>query len=155
MTSASSIAAVQDPFAAATVHKISLRLVPFLFAIFVVAFVDRINIGFAALTMNKDLAIASQQFGFLSGIFFFGHFLFEIPSNYLLHKIGARVWIARILLTWGLIATLTGFVQSVHQLYVMRFLLGASPKLDTSPESFFTSPIGSVSPIWHKPLRCS
>ena len=124
MTSASSIAAVQDSFAAATIRKISLRLVPFLFAIFVVAFVDRINIGFAALTMNKDLAIASQQFGFLSGIFFFGYFLFEIPSNYLLHRIGARVWIARILLTWGLIATLTGFVQSVHQLYVMRFLLG-------------------------------
>jgi ACS family tartrate transporter-like MFS transporter len=124
MTSASSVAAVQDSFAAATVRKISLRLVPFLFAIFVVAFVDRINIGFAALTMNKDLAIASQQFGFLSGIFFFGYFLFEIPSNYLLHRIGARVWIARILLTWGLIATLTGFVQSVHQLYVMRFLLG-------------------------------
>ena len=124
MTSASSIAAVQDSFASATVRKIRLRLIPFLFAIFVVAFVDRINIGFAALTMNKDLAIASQQFGFLSGIFFFGYFLFEIPSNYLLHKIGARVWIARILLTWGLIATLTGFVQSVHQLYVMRFLLG-------------------------------
>ena len=124
MTSASSIAAVQDSFAAATVRKIRLRLIPFLFAIFVVAFVDRINIGFAALTMNKDLAIASQQFGFLSGIFFFGYFLFEIPSNYLLHKIGARVWIARILLTWGLIATLTGFVQSVPQLYVMRFLLG-------------------------------
>jgi len=81
MTSASFIAAVQDSFAAATIRKIRLRLIPFLFAIFVVAFVDRINIGFAALTMNQDLAIASQQFGFLSGIFFFGYFLFEIPSN--------------------------------------------------------------------------
>src|SRR5215470_15335949 len=122
MRTTSPIAGVQDPFAAATVRKIRARLIPFLFTIFVAAFVDRINIGFAALTMNKELAIASQQFGLLSGIFFFGYFLFEIPSNYLLHKIGARVWITRILLTWGLIATLTGLVQNVQQLYVMRFL---------------------------------
>jgi sugar phosphate permease len=124
MTAAPSTTALGDTFAAATVRKIRVRLIPFLFAIYVVAFVDRINIGFAALTMNQDLAIASQQFGFLSGVFFIGYFLFEIPSNYLLHKVGAHVWIARILLTWGLIATLTGFVQNVHQLYVMRFLLG-------------------------------
>lgn len=124
MSTASSIAGVRDSFATATVRKIRLRLIPFLFIIFVIAFVDRINIGFAALTMNRDLAIASQQFGFLSGIFFFGYFLFEIPSNYLLHRIGARVWIARILFSWGLLATLTGFVQNVQQLYVMRFLLG-------------------------------
>jgi ACS family tartrate transporter-like MFS transporter len=124
MSTTSSIASVQGTFANATVRKIRVRLIPFLFAIFVVAFVDRINIGFAALTMNQDLAIASQQFGFLSGIFFFGYFLFEIPSNYLLHRIGARVWITRILLTWGLIAVLTGFVQNVQQLYVMRFVLG-------------------------------
>jgi ACS family tartrate transporter-like MFS transporter len=126
MTAAPSTTALADTIAAATVRKIRRRLILFLFTIFVIAFVDRINIGFAALTMNKDLAIASQQFGFLSGIFFFGYFLFEVPSNYLLHKIGARVWIARILLTWGLIATLTGFVQNVHQLYVMRFLLGVA-----------------------------
>src|SRR6516162_3454077 len=118
-----STAALGNTFEA-IVSKIRVRLIPSLFAIFVIAFVDRINIGFAALTMNQDLAIASQQFGFLSGIFFFGYFLFEVPSNYLLHKIGARVWIARILLSWGLIATLTGFVQNVQQLYVMRFLLG-------------------------------
>lgn len=107
-----------------TVRKLRRRLVPFLFAIFVIAFIDRTNIGFAALTMNKELAIASEQFGLLSGIFFIGYFLFEVPSNLLLHKIGARIWIARILITWGLIATLTGFVQNVHQLYFMRFLLG-------------------------------
>jgi|SRR5271169_1728636 len=124
MSSAYSAEILARPFEANTVRKIRVRLVPFLFTIFVIAFIDRINIGFAALTMNQDLAIASQQFGFLSGIFFFGYFLFEVPSNYLLHKIGARVWIARILLSWGLIATLTGFVQNVHQLYVMRFLLG-------------------------------
>src|SRR6516162_3486742 len=118
-----STAALGNTFEA-IVSKIRVRLIPFLFVIFVIAFVDRINIGFAALTMNRELAIASQQFGFLSGIFFFGYFLFEIPSNYLLHKIGARIWIARILLSWGLIAVLTGLVQNVHQLYLMRFLLG-------------------------------
>ena len=74
--------------------------------------------------MNKELAITSQQFGLLFGIFFFGYFLFEIPSNLLLHKIGARIWIARILITWGAVAALTGFVRTVHQLYVVRFLLG-------------------------------
>jgi ACS family tartrate transporter-like MFS transporter len=92
--------------------------------LYVVAFVDRINIGFAALTMNKDLAISSQQFGFAAGVFFFGYVLFEIPSNLLLHKIGARIWIARILITWGIIAVLTGFVSTVYQLYAARFLLG-------------------------------
>ena len=92
--------------------------------LYVIAFVDRINIGFAALTMNNELAITSQQFGLAAGIFFFGYFLFEIPSNILLHKIGARVWIARILVSWGIIAVLTGFVSTVYQLYTARFLLG-------------------------------
>lgn len=107
-----------------TVQKVQHRILPFIFVLYIVAFLDRINIGFAALTMNQELAITSQQFGLLSGIFFIGYFLFEIPSNLLLHKIGARVWIARILLTWGAVAVLTGFVRSVHQLYVVRFLLG-------------------------------
>jgi MFS family permease len=109
---------------AATIRKLRIKLLPFLFVLFVLAFIDRINLGFAALTMNRELAITSQQFGFAAGIFFWGYFLFEIPSNLILHKIGARVWIARILITWGAVATLTGFVQSVHQLYVARFALG-------------------------------
>jgi ACS family tartrate transporter-like MFS transporter len=108
----------------ATIRKLRIKLLPFLFVLFVLAFIDRINLGFAALTMNRELAITSQQFGFAAGIFFWGYFLFEIPSNLMLHKIGARVWIARILITWGAVATLTGFVQSVHQLYVARFALG-------------------------------
>ena len=107
-----------------TIRKLQIRLLPFLFLLYVVAFIDRINIGFAALTMNKEMAITSQQFGFAAGIFFFGYFLFEGPSNLLLHKIGARIWITRILITWGILATLTGFVHTVHQLYVVRFLLG-------------------------------
>jgi MFS transporter, ACS family, tartrate transporter len=109
---------------AATIRKLRIRLLPFLFALYVVAFIDRINLGFAALTMNRELAITSQQFGFAAGIFFWGYFLFEIPSNLMLHKIGARVWIARILITWGTIATLTGFVESSSQLYIARFALG-------------------------------
>ena len=115
---------VANPMEAALVRKLKIRLLPFLFVLFVLAFIDRINLGFAALTMNQELAITTQQFGFAAGIFFWGYFLLEIPSNLILHKIGARVWIARILITWGAIATLTGFVHSVHQLYVARFALG-------------------------------
>jgi len=77
------------------------RVLPFIFLLYVVAYLDRFNIGFAALTMNKELAISSQQFGLLVGMFFFGYILFEVPSNLLLHRIGARVWIARILITWA------------------------------------------------------
>jgi ACS family tartrate transporter-like MFS transporter len=90
----------------------------------VVAFVDRINLGFAALTMNQELAISSQQFGLAAGIFFWGYFLFEIPSNLMLHKVGARRWLSRILVTWGAVAVLTGFVHTSQQLYIARFALG-------------------------------
>ena len=121
---ASAPSTVSNPIERATIRKLRIRLLPFLFALFVVAFIDRINLGFAALTMNRELAITSQQFGFAAGIFFWGYFLFEIPSNLILHKIGARVWIARILITWGAVATLTGFVQSANQLYIARFALG-------------------------------
>jgi ACS family tartrate transporter-like MFS transporter len=107
-----------------TIRKLRMRILPFIFLLFIVALLDRVNIGFAALTMNRELAITSQQYGLIFGIFFFGYFFFEIPSNLLLHKIGARVWIARILISWGIVAMLTGFVHSVHQLYVVRFLLG-------------------------------
>jgi ACS family tartrate transporter-like MFS transporter len=106
------------------IQKLRLRILPFVVLLFVIALIDRNNIGLAALTMNKELAITSQQYGLVFGIFFFGYFIFEIPSNLLLHRIGARVWIARILLSWGVVATLGGLVQTVHQLYVLRFLLG-------------------------------
>src|ERR1700676_3809284 len=104
--------------AARTIQKVRIRILPFVFLLFVVALLDRLNIGFAALTMNKELAISSQQFGLIFGVFFFGYFIFEIPSNLLLHKIGARVWIARILISWGIVAMLTGFAQNVSQLCV-------------------------------------
>ena len=109
---------------AGTIRKVRLRILPFLFLLYIICFLDRINIGFAALTMNKELAITSQQFGLVAGIFFFGYLLFGVPSNLLLHKVGARIWIACILITWGIVAMLTGFAHNVHQLYVVRFLLG-------------------------------
>jgi ACS family tartrate transporter-like MFS transporter len=111
---------------ATTIRKLRTHIIPFVFVLFVINFVDRINIGFAALTMNNELAITSQQFGLLSGIFFWGYFIFEIPSNLLLHKLGARIWIARILVSWGIVAILTGFVRSATHQYLLRFLLGAA-----------------------------
>jgi MFS transporter, ACS family, tartrate transporter len=105
-------------------RKVQTRIIPFVFVLFAIAFIDRINIRFAALTMNRELAITSQQFGLLSGIFFWGYFIFEVPSNLLLHKIGARIWIARILISWGIVAMLTGFLQTAVHLYALRFLLG-------------------------------
>jgi len=109
---------------ARTIRKMQWRILPFIFLLYVVAYLDRFNIGFAALTMNKDLGISSQQFGLLVGVFFIGYVLFEVPSNLLLHRIGARIWIARILITWGIVALLTGFVRNVHELYAARFCLG-------------------------------
>lgn len=117
-------ALAQAHLEATTIRKVRRKILPFVFLLFFVAYLDRINIGFAALTMNKDLGITAQQFGLLAGIFFVGYFFFEIPSNLLLHRIGARVWIARILATWGIVAVLTGFVRSVTHVYVLRFLLG-------------------------------
>ena len=107
-----------------TIRKVQIRLIPYLFLLYVVAMIDRVNISFAQLTMNKDLGLSSQQYGIAAGIFFIGYFLFEVPSNLMLHKVGARLWIARILLSWGLVASLTGLVGSIHQLYAARVLLG-------------------------------
>lgn len=109
-----------------TVRKVQVRLLPFMFILYIVAVLDRVNVGFAALTMNKELAISAQQFGMLAGIFFIGYFLFEIPSNILLHKIGARIWIGRILITWGIVSASTALVNSAAHLNIVRFLLGVA-----------------------------
>lgn len=109
-----------------TTKKVFWRIIPFIFLLYIVAFLDRVNLGYAALDMNKDLALASSTFGLISGIFFFGYFLFEIPSNILLHKIGARKWIARIMVSWGIVVILTAWAQSATHLYILRFLLGVA-----------------------------
>lgn len=111
---------------AAILRKVWLGILPFLFLLYIVSYLDRINIGFAALTMNRDLGITSEQFGFLAGIFFIGYFIFEIPSNLILHRVGARLWIARILISWGVVASLTALVANANQLYLLRFLLGVA-----------------------------
>ena len=107
-------------------RKITLRIVPFVMLLYFIAFIDRVNIGFAALTMNKDLGFSPTVFGFGAGIFFLGYFLFEVPSNLVLDKVGARIWIARVMITWGLISGAMAFVQGSTSLYALRFLLGAA-----------------------------
>ncbi|GJE58272.1 MFS transporter [Methylobacterium trifolii] len=110
----------------ATMRKVAWRLVPFICLLYFIAFIDRVNIGFAALTMNKDLGFSSSVFGFGAGVFFFGYFLFEVPSNYILDKVGARLWIARVMITWGMLSGAFAFIQGETSFYVLRFLLGAA-----------------------------
>lgn len=102
------------------------HILPFTFLVFVISFLDRANISLAALTMRKDLALSSQAFGFASGVFFLGYLLVEVPSNVALRRFGARVWLARIQLTWGAVACASAFVQNADQLYLARFLLGVA-----------------------------
>lgn len=109
-----------------TIRKVAWRILPFCFVLYIISYLDRANIGYAALQMNKELALSAEAFGFASGIFFIGYFLFEVPSNVMMAKVGARLWIARILLTWGIVSVITAFVQSSTQLYILRFLLGVS-----------------------------
>lgn len=107
-------------------RKRMVRILPFVLLLYIVAYLDRVNMGYAALQMNADLALTAEVFGLLSGIFFIGYFFFEIPSNMILHKVGARIWIARIMITWGIVVVLTGFAQSDAHLYILRFLLGVA-----------------------------
>ena len=126
-----SAAAVTNPLGASgtadidrIVSKISRRLIWFLFAAFVVGFIDRVNIGFAALTMNRDLGLTATQFGAANSIFYIGYILFELPSNLALARFGARLWIPRIMITWGIFACLTAFAVGPNSLYGLRFLVG-------------------------------
>jgi ACS family tartrate transporter-like MFS transporter len=109
-----------------TIQKIKMRIIPFTFLLYIISYLDRANIGYAALQMNKELALSSEVFGIVSGVFFIGYFLFEVPSNVLMQRFGARVWIARILITWGIVAALTGFAQNAVHMYILRFLLGVA-----------------------------
>jgi ACS family tartrate transporter-like MFS transporter len=102
------------------------RLIPVMMLMYVVNFLDRANIGFAALTMNRDLGFSPEVFGFGAGIFFFGYFIFEVPSNLALQKVGARLWMCRIMVSWGLLSMATAFVKGAASFYVLRFFLGAA-----------------------------
>ena len=113
-------------FAAATYRKVAWRLLPFLFVCYVVAYLDRVNVGFAKLQMLSDLKFSETAYGLGAGIFFIGYFIFEIPSNLILHRTGARRWIARIMITWGFLSASMMFVTSETMFYVLRFLLGAA-----------------------------
>lgn len=113
-----------DDMGKKVVRKVSRRLLPFMFLLYIVAYLDRVNVGFAALQMNSDLDFSAAVFGFGSGIFFLGYFLFEIPSNLILGRVGARLWIARIMITWGIVATASAFIQGPKTFYLLRCLLG-------------------------------
>ena len=101
---------VITPLERETMRRVARRLLPLLMACYFVAYLDRVNVGFASLTMNKALGFTSAVYGFGGGIFFLGYFIFEVPSNVLLSKVGARRWIARILVTWGIISACTAFI---------------------------------------------
>ncbi|MBO9513061.1 MAG: MFS transporter [Variovorax sp.] len=108
------------------ISKITYRLIPFLCLLFFVAFLDRVNVGFAALHMNKDLGLSATAFGVGAGLFFVGYFFFEVPSNVLLQKYGARITFGRVMILWGIVSGCFAFVQTETQFFVLRFLLGAA-----------------------------
>lgn len=109
-----------------TLRKVARRLIPVMCVCYFLAYIDRTNIGIAALTMNDDLGISATAFGFGAGLFFLGYVLFEVPSNLVMHRVGARIWMSRIMVTWGLVATGSALIQGESSFYVARFLLGVA-----------------------------
>jgi len=107
-------------------RKVGLRLIPFLVLCYFIAYVDRVNVGFAALTMNRDLGLSTAAFGLGGGLFFVAYVLFEVPSNLAMERVGARIWIARIMITWGLVGIGSAFVTGPVSFAVARFFLGAA-----------------------------
>ncbi|MEJ8282044.1 MFS transporter [Pseudonocardia spirodelae] len=106
------------------VRTATKRLIPLLGLAYLLNYIDRVNVGFAALTMNADLGLSAAAYGLGAGLFFVGYFFFEVPSNVILHRVGARIWIARIMVTWGIVASSTAFIQGEVGFYVVRVLLG-------------------------------
>ncbi|MGI8720718.1 MAG: MFS transporter [Geodermatophilaceae bacterium] len=109
-----------------TLRKVARRLIPVMCICYFLAYIDRTNIGIAALTMNDDLGITATAFGLGAGLFFAGYVLFEVPSNLVMHRVGARIWMSRIMITWGIVATCTAFIQGESSFFVIRFLLGVA-----------------------------
>src|SRR5215469_2331092 len=122
-----------EPMDAADLHteravyaKVRRKLLPFLFVLYVVAYLDRINVGFAALHMNRQLGLSEAVFGFGAGIFFIGYFVLEVPSNLILQRLGPRLWISRIIISWGVVAIAMMLTCGPRSFYLLRFLLGAA-----------------------------
>ena len=115
-------------FEAAVIKKICWRILPLVLVAYCVAYVDRANIAVAALTMNKDLGFSTFTYGLGAGIFFLGYVIFEVPSNLLLERVGARRWIARIMLTWGLLSAACAFIAGPTSFFILRFLLGVADR---------------------------
>jgi ACS family tartrate transporter-like MFS transporter len=105
-------------------RKLMLRIIPFVMLLYFVSFLDRVNVGFAAMTMNKAIGLSPTAFGLGGGLFFIGYFLFEVPSNLILHRVGARLWIARVMVTWGIVSAASAFVVGPNSFYALRFVLG-------------------------------
>jgi MFS family permease len=121
-----SLPGAHDAFEEATYRKVAWRLIPLLLICYIIAYLDRVNVGFAKLQMLEQLHFSETVYGLGAGIFFIGYFLFEVPSNIILHKVGARVWIGRIMITWGILSACMMFVNSPSMFYVMRFFLGVA-----------------------------
>jgi ACS family tartrate transporter-like MFS transporter len=136
-----------DTVASMTTRKVYWRLLPLSIITYLLCYLDRINVGFAALTMNKDLGLDAAVYGLAAGAFYWGYFLFEVPSNMILEKVGARIWIARIMITWGLLSGATAFCVGPWSFTIMRFLLGlAEAGLYPGMLLFFTYWF----PDWHR-----
>jgi ACS family tartrate transporter-like MFS transporter len=115
-----------DELEARVVRKISWRILPFVMLLYFVSFLDRVNVGFAAFTMNKAIGLSPAAYGLGGGLFFIGYFLFEVPSNLILYRVGVRVWIARVMVTWGIVSGCSAFVTGPNSFYALRFLLGVA-----------------------------
>src|SRR4029077_6313306 len=126
---------------ARTMRAVSWRLMPFLLAAYIICYINRVNIGFAAVQMNKAVGIDPKTYGLGAGIFFIGYFILEVPSNLALERFGARKWIARIMITWGLASGAFAMIGGPTSFLVLRFLLGAAEA------GFCTSPIGILRSI--------
>src|ERR1051325_3082738 len=119
-------AVASAPVASRARRRIIRRTVPYLFLLYIIAFLDRVNVGYAKLGMLPDLNFSEAVYGFGAGVFFFGYFLFEIPGSIIVEKWSARKWIARIMISWGILAILMGFIHTKGEFYTVRFLLGAA-----------------------------
>src|SRR2546429_3571726 len=117
---------MDDVIEKSAMRKIYLRLLPFAILSYFLAYIDRINVSFAALTMRDDLGISAGAYGFALGTFYWAYFLFEVPSNVIMEKVGARIWIARIMITWGILAGVMAFVYDTTSFSLVSFLLGVA-----------------------------